>query len=243
LTQALADGASRSTWSVAVMQPYLFPYVGAYQLVAAVDEFVVLDDAAFMKKSYLQRNSVLLAGQAHAFSAPVHAASQNRRIIDHCFAGDWAPLLKLLQSAYGRAPMFGCVMPLIQSVLCDHDENLARKNTRSLQAVCDYLGLRRTWRLASSLMSAHPLRGQARIIDLCRQVGATAYINPPGGRALYDAASFDAAGIALNFIAPRQSPYAQPAPSFVPNLSIIDLLMHLPPEIVRERLDDYALTD
>ena len=145
---------------VAVMQPYLFPYLGAYQLIAAVDEYVVLDDAAFMKQSYLQRNSVLLQGRAHQFSAPVHDASVNRRICDHRFTGQWSALLKLLRAAYARAPMAAQVLPLVEAVLCDADENLARKNARSLQMVCDYLGLKRRWSFASSMPSiTSPPRG------------------------------------------------------------------------------------
>lgn len=229
---------------VAVMQPYFFPYVGTYQLAAAVDEFVFLDDAAFMKKSYLNRNSILLDGAAHRFSVPVAQASQNRAINAHSFTGDWSPLKRLLHNAYGRAPQASRVLPLIDTVLDDPDENLARKNARSMQAVFEYLGGGPRWTLASQRPSPDPAcRGQSRILHLCQAHGAEVYVNPPGGRALYDAARFAEQGVQLRFLAPQALPYVQAAPAFVPWLSIIDLLMHLPPDEVRERLATYTLTD
>lgn len=229
---------------VAVMQPYLFPYVGQYQLARAVDEFVFFDDAAFMKKSYIQRNSILLAGAPHRFSAPIRDASQNRTIAEHRFTGEWQPLLTLMQAAYGRAPMYSRAMPLIESVLRDPDDNVARKNARSMTTVFDYLGLHQCWSFTSALPAAGgATKGQARIVDLCQRLHASAYINPPGGRALYDAEHFAEQGLALRFLAPRILPYAQAAPAFVPHLSIIDLLMHLPAAGVVAQLDAYTVVD
>lgn len=227
---------------VAVMQPYLFPYLGTYQLAHAADCFVFFDDVAFIKKGYIHRNQLLLDGQAHAFSVPVRQMSQNRTILQHDYTGDWEHLRGLLHAAYRKAPNHAAVMPLVEAVIGEANENVAHKNARSLRLVFEYLGLAREWRFASDLPSAGPLRGAERIQDLCRQLGAQTYVNASGGRALYDAAAFSAQGLALRFLQSQGTPYAQQGGgAFVPNLSMLDLLMHLPPEAVREQLTRYTL--
>lgn len=226
----LAPGtATAPSPRVAVLQPYLFPYLGTYQLARAVDRFVFFDDVAFIKKGYIHRNALLLDGQAHAFTAPVRHASQNRTIAEHEYVGDWAPLLALIDRAYAQAPNFEAVRALVRGVLLDPDENVARKNARSVVAVFDHLGLPLSHGMASRHALPEALRGSARVRAVCRAEGARSYLNPAGGRALYEAADFAADGLVLRFAAMPPLRYAQRAPVFVPHLSIIDVLMHCTP--------------
>jgi WbqC-like protein family len=222
---------------VAVMQPYLFPYLGTFQLAHQVDRYVFFDDVAFIKKGYIHRNAVLLDGQAHAFTAPVQHASQNRSIAEHDYVGDWQPLLALLQRAYARAPQFEAVFSLVQQVLLQGPANVARLNARSMAAVFGYLGLPFDHGFASAHALPPALRAADRVRAVCRAEGANTYVNPAGGRALYDAAPFQQDGMALRFCAMRAVRYPQAAPSFVPNLSMLDVLMHCPPAQVVELLD------
>lgn len=221
---------------IAVLQPYLFPYLGTYQLARQVERFLFFDDVAFIKKGYIHRNAVLLDGQAHAFSAPVRHASQNRAILEHDYVGDWQPLLALLGRAYALAPHFGAVFELARQVLLHPDENVARKNARSMVAVFDYLGLAFDHGFASAHALPPELRASARVRALCRAEGADGYVNPAGGRALYDAADFARDGLELHFCAMRPLHYPQRAAAFVPNLSMLDVLMHCPPAQVVELL-------
>jgi hypothetical protein len=222
---------------IAVLQPYLFPYLGTFQLARQVDRFVFFDDVAFIKKGYIHRNAVLLDGRAHAFTAPVVHASQNRTIAQHDYVGDWQPLLALLQRAYTGAPQFVPVFELVRQVLLDGEHNVARKNARSMAAVFEFLGLPFDAGLASAHALPDSLRASARVRAICLAEGAETYVNPAGGRALYDADDFVRDGLALRFCAMRPLVYGQRAPAFVPNLSIIDVLMHCPPAQVVELLD------
>lgn len=222
---------------LAVLQPYLFPYLGTYQLARQVDRFLFFDDVAFIKKGYIHRNAWLLDGQPHAFTAPVRQASQNRSIAEHDYVGDWQPLLALLERAYRHAPCFGPVHELVRGVLLDPDDNVARKNARSIAAVFGYLGLPLDHGFASAHAVPAALRGAERVRALCRAEGAQTYVNPSGGRALYDAAVFARDGLQLRFCAMRPLQYAQRAPSFVANLSMVDVLMHCAPAQVVELLD------
>lgn len=227
-----AAAATRPGRAVAVLQPYLFPYLGTFQLARRVDHFVFFDDVAFIKKGYIHRNAILLNGQAHAFTAPVKNVSQNRTIVQHDYVGDWQPLLSLLRQAYAKAPHFEAVYALVQRVLLDPDDNVARKNARSMVAVFDYLGLGLQWSFASALALGPELRASARVMAVCRAHGATTYVNPIGGRALYSPGEFSSTGLALRFCSMRPARYPQPGNAFVPNLSMLDVLMHCPPEQV-----------
>jgi hypothetical protein len=222
---------------VAVMQPYLFPYLGTFQLARHVDRYVFFDDVAFIKKGYIHRNAVLLDGQAHAFTAPVRQASQNRSIAEHDYVGDWQPLLALLRRAYAGAPQFDAVFSLVQRVLLHGPPNVARMNAHAMAAVFGYLGLPFDHGFASAHALPPELRASARVRAVCQAEGATTYVNPAGGRALYDAADFERDGLVLRFCSMQPLQYPQRARAFVPNLSMLDVLMHCPPAQVVELLD------
>ncbi|HVJ38748.1 MAG TPA: WbqC family protein [Stenotrophomonas sp.] len=220
---------------LAVMQPYFFPYLGYYQLAAGVDRFVFLDDAAFITRGFIHRNQLLLDGRPYRFTLPVAQASQNRSIAEHRFAGSPARFLQQLRHGYARAAQFQAVYRLVESAWAAGNANVARVCAASIHAVFDYLGLPLHSADASALAVAG--RGQDRIVALCQQLGARAYHNLPGGRALYAAEAFHACGAQLYFLQPQMPPYQQGhEQDFVPGLSMIDVLMHNPPERVRQML-------
>lgn len=215
---------------VAVMQPYFFPYLGYYQLARAASHFVFLDDVGFIKQGYINRNSILLNGQAHRFSLPVQGISSFRHINEHHYTGDWVPFLALLAQAYRKAPHYRTGMALVEAVARHPDENVARKNARSVVQVFEHLGLPLRHSSASNTpVQGDELRGQARVLSLCAQHQAGTYLNAPGGRELYGHAAFADQGIALRFLRTLPHGYPQLAPGWTPNLSMIDLLMHCAP--------------
>jgi hypothetical protein len=224
------------------MQPYLFPYLPYFQLARAADEFVFLDDVAFIKQGFIHRNSVLLNGAAHRFTAPVRKADSFRAIAQHHYVGDWQPLRALISQAYRKAPQWKAVQPLIDAVLCDGDDNVATKNMRSIRLVHEYLGIAQPrWTLSSELDPQPASCGQERVLELCRITRATTYVNAPGGRALYTPSAFEEAGLQLRFIESHATRYAQAGDPFVANLSILDALMFCEPAEVIRRLDEFAL--
>lgn len=228
---------------LAVMQPYLFPYLGYFQLVSSVDHFVFLDDVAFIKKGFINRNRILLNGQPFAFSVPVERISQNRRINEHYFTGEFDTFLTQLRHAYSKAPFFEPVFTLIESVCLALEQNVAKKNAASIQAVFDYLQLPFSFSLASSLPN-DDAGGQQRILDLCQYFSADTYHNAAGGQALYDSEEFAACGVRLRFLQNHFPVYAQcGGGAFVPGLSIIDVLMNNAPEQVLAMLRDYDLRE
>jgi hypothetical protein len=211
---------------LAVMQPYFFPYIGYFQLIHAVDLFVTFDDVAFIKKGWINRNFLLIDCHPRRFTVPLCQVSQNRSICEtRPAAMPWqSKLLKTLRNAYGKAPHFEPVYSLAETVIKEECASVAELATRSLIAVMDYLGLSRKMRSSRTYDNVH-LKGQERILDICERENAKTYINLPGGRELYDRDTFLARGLELRFLDPGDVRYSQFRCEFVPNLSILDVLM------------------
>lgn len=211
------------------MQPYFAPYLGYFQLMAAVDRFVLLDDVNFINRGWINRNRILLGGREHMVTIPLRGASQNLRINEIALDGQapWrAKLAKTIEQAYRKAPYFQETMPLLRAMLDCPENGLAPFLRASLAAFHAWLELPCRLVDSASAYANQQLKGAERIMDICRQEGATVYINPPGGRELYDVAAFAAQGTELRFLKPRLQPYPQDTAEFLPGLSIIDVLMH-----------------
>jgi hypothetical protein len=226
--------------TAAVMQPYLFPYLGYYQLVAQADVFVLYDDAAFIKQGYINRNSILVDGAPYRFTVPVIGASSNRPIRDVRF-GDTGKLRRTLREAYARAPQFTSVQPLVDAVLAHPERSVTALCGRSIADVLGHLGVQRRIVRSSELDYDRGGAAADKLVAICRAVGATHYVNSAGGRALYDKAWFAQHGITLSFLDMQPFEYPQRAERFVQNLSMIDLLMCCPREDARAALDRYVL--
>ncbi|MCP1605354.1 WbqC family protein [Pseudomonas citronellolis] len=227
---------------LAVMQPYFFPYLGYYQLAGSVDHFVFLDDVAFIRRGFIHRNNILLDGQPFRFTLPVAGASQNMRIDQHHFVGEHDKFLQVLRHAYRQAPFFDEVFALVESICRMPEQSVASVCAASIQAVFAYLGRPFSVSFASQKPSA--LRGQERILELCRLFGADTYHNASGGRSLYSAAAFREQHVQLRFVHGCFPAYQQQkVENFMPGLSMIDVLMHNPPQAVERMLSMGELED
>jgi len=226
------------------MQPYFFPYIGYFQLMASCDVFVIHDDVQFIKRGWIHRNRIWLNGSAQWLTRPVvaapHEAPINGRFYDS--AASIVPgLVRRLEGAYRSASHFKEGMAIVEEVLADENLNVAAFNLRLLSVVARHLDIGSRIECSSRLQKNDALRAQDRVVDICRTVGASSYINPIGGVALYDAPAFDRFGIELRFLNPEPSPYAQEGDDFVPSLSIIDMLMFTGVAGARARLGQYRL--
>lgn len=213
---------------LAIMQPYLFPYVGYFQLVAAVDRFVFYDDVAFMKQGWINRNRLFLSGRVSWFTLPVWGGSIHRKINELSVqAGDaWRrKLLASVKQSYGRAPYFEQAYGLLAGVLQSEECSLSALARKSVVDVARYMGLETEFVVSSGRYGNEEMHGAERVLDICRREHASEYHNLPGGKALYSAEQFSAAGIELSFVEPNLTEYIQMAPPFKPCLSMLDVLM------------------
>lgn len=228
-----------------IMQPYIFPYIGYFQLINAVDKFVVYDNIQFTKKGWINRNRILVNGKDEYFTIPLKKDSDylnvdERRLADS-FPDDKLKLLRKLSASYSKVPHFASVFPMIESIFHTAEENLFRFIYQTLQAVCKFLEIETEFVISSTLPIEHSLRSQEKVIAICKAMHADLYINPIGGVALYAADVFELNKIDLRFIKPGPIEYQQFKNEFVPWLSIIDVMMFNSKEEIKEMLNSYTL--
>jgi hypothetical protein len=231
---------------LAIMQPYLFPNLGYFQLMGAVDKFVVYDDVAFIKRGWINRNYVLGHEQKakQLFSVPLRDASQFRPInqteVDRQGYAVWLrKFFKTVDQIYMRAPGYTAVRQILESVFAGFEGSIGELARRSLTDTAQHLGIRTSIVGSSAVYGNSALTGKTRVIDICLTERATEYINLSGGVGLYTAEDFSARGIELHFIRSRSMTYQQFANDFVPGLSIIDVMMFNPPTRIREVLTEF----
>jgi hypothetical protein len=229
---------------VAIMQPYLFPYVGYFHLLHSVDCFILLDDVAYIKKGWINRNRILVNGMEYVFSIPLANSSQNKLIKDTCLQADprhQRKLLATIEQAYKSSLSFDYVYPLVKQVLLSPENDLTNLIFYSLQLIADYTSLHVQILRSSNIAKDNKLTGQERIIEICKCVKAHDYVNMISGAKLYSPSQFLKAGINLHFLEPILTPYTQFQHDFVSGLSIIDLLMHVSDHEVSDYLQAYTI--
>lgn len=226
---------------IAVMQPYLFPYIGYYQLAYEVDKFVFYDDVNFIKRGYINRNNILANGKKTLFTIPVPGGSQNKLISELSFDKNVKKQLKTIEHAYSKAPHFSAVFPIIQSVFLSKDRSIAEVAGLSVKLVFDYLGIKRTFLLSSQVDNDKSLTAKDRLIEMSKLLSCDQYINSPGGKELYQKSYFSEHGVKLSFIESNLPIYKQESAEFTPYLSMIDVLMWCSKGEVTQLLKDYEL--
>jgi hypothetical protein len=223
---------------LAVMQPYLLPYIGYFQLLAAVDKLILLDDVTFITSGWINRNRIFVKGQPLWLTLPLSRASQNRLINEIEILDDrgWKrKTMRTVELAYNDAPFADSVLPFFQKLLSEARGPLSGFLFRQLRQVADYIGIRAMIEPTSAIYPKQGRTGQDRILDICAREGATSYLNLPGGRSLYDTELFAAAGIELRFLDLNLETLAlRYSGTQGPILSILDLLMLNPATAIYE---------
>ena len=222
------------------MQPYFLPYIGYFQLISAVDVFIVYDNIQYAKKGWINRNRMLLNGAPVVFSLPLQGASGALQIRERRIAADFTAgkLLDRFTGAYRQAPHFADVFPLVEEIVRCREVNLFRYLYHSICTTCRHLGIGTPLRISSEMDVDHGLAKQERVLAISRGAGAATYVNPIGGVELYSKAEFREAGIDLKFLRSTPFEYRQFGHACVPWLSILDVLMFNPIETVRARVAD-----
>mgnify|MGYP003391594364 CR=1 FL=1 len=227
--------------TLAIMQPYLFSYIGYWQLINAVDTFVIFDDVNFIKKGYINRNSILVGGKSQQITLELIGASQNKLINEIKVGNNSQKLLKTIEMSYKKAPYFDNVFSIIEDILNQEESNLAKFIGYSLQKISNYLEIDTKFIYSSSIEKDNSLKAQNKILDICKKLDATDYINAIGGKELYDKDKFEKQNIKLNFLEPEIQKYMQLESEFISYLSIIDIIMFNNKDNISKMLMQYKL--
>ncbi len=231
---------------LAIMQPYFLPYIGYFQLINAVDKFVILDDVNFIKKGWINRNRILFNQKEYLFTIPLEKISQNKLIneINLVIDTKWKDkLLKTISTAYRKSPMFVKVFPLVENIIRFENNHLSEYLFYSISKLCEYLRIGTHIIKTSSSYNTKQLKGKEKIIEISVRENATEYINPIGGIELYNKKDFMAKNIQLFFLKSNNIEYNQGGGLFMPWLSIIDVMMHNSIEEINCLLNQYSLVD
>lgn len=226
------------------MQPYFLPYIGYWQLLAAVDKFVVLDDVNYIKKGWINRNRILVSGKPYSFTVPLMSASQNRLICDIFLVkeGRWQEkFLRTVSQSYCRAPFFETTFRMLEEVLSCDDVMLNRYLLSSINTVLKRLEVQVEIIESSRGFKNSHLGAQGRIIDICKNINASVYVNLIGGRGIYNSTTFKDNGIDLRFLKSHDIIYPQLDASFSPRLSILDIMMFNSTEKIKSFLHEFDL--
>lgn len=232
--------------NLAIMQPYFLPYIGYFQLMKGVDKFVVYDNIKFTKKGWINRNRILQNGNDSILSLPIKKDSDyynvNQRYLADGYKIEREKLKRKICGAYAKAPYFQLTFSIIEKILDYEDNNLFNYIFNSIEKLNSYLNINVDLIKSSSLnINIEEFKGASKVVAICKALGADTYINPIGGLDLYDKSTFKKEGISLLFIKPGDIKYAQFNYKFVPNLSIIDILMFNDIQKIDYMLQDYEL--
>lgn len=229
---------------VGIMQPYFLPYIGYWQLMNAVDIYVVYDDVNYINRGWINRNRIVVNGKPQYINLLLSGASQNKLINEIELADNvenFKRIFRMLQLNYNKAPYYKEVCDMLQKILSNHHTNLALFLYEQLKYLAEYMEINTKIVLSSSVEKNDNLRGQDKILDICRSLNATEYYNAIGGQSLYSKEIFEENNIQLFFLQTDSIKYLQGKNTFESNLSILDVLMYNDKKRVCQFLNQYKL--
>jgi len=227
------------------MQPYFLPYIGYFQLLNAVDVFVVYDEIQFTKKGWINRNRFILGGKEMLFTLPLEKSSDYTNIVDKRLSPDFEKsrdqTLRRIQAAYQKAPESESAFNVLEKIFgCEH-RNLFEYILHSIEVISNEYDIATKIVISSDVHYKKELRGEERVLAICEALGATEYVNPSGGVDLYDSGHFQDRGIQLFFLRAGLTRYRQLNEVFTPSLSIIDVMMFNDKMSIEDMLNHYEI--
>jgi hypothetical protein len=230
---------------IAIMQPYFFPYIGYFQLINAVDEFVIYDNIEFTKKGWINKNRILVNGTDVLVTLPLKKDSNFLHVNQRFLADNWEverkKMLNRIRESYRKAPHFKETYAVIEECIMYEDRNLFKFILHSVQTLMQYLNIETNLVISSSILIDHQLKSHEKVMAICKEREADMYINPIGGLDLYDKEHFKQNNLELQFQKSNSFSYKQFSNEFVPWLSIIDVMMFNNDEQIKSALSNYLL--
>ena len=230
---------------IAIMQPYLLPYIGYFQLINLVDKLVIYDNLKYTKKGWINRNRILMNGKEKLFSIPIKKDSNYKNIDERFFSEnsyvEKEKIISQIENSYRNAPFFKIMFPKIKTHFMYNERNIFKFILNSLNQMITFLNIETESIFSSSLKINHELKRENKVIAICRELDVNNYINPIGGVDLYDKGVFNKNGINLSFIKSRIIHYKQFDNEFIPWLSIIDVMMFNSTKSIQLMLKEYEI--
>jgi hypothetical protein len=226
---------------IGIMQPYFFPYIGYFHLIHAVDRFIIYDDVNFIKGGWINRNRILLDDQHAYINIPILGASSFKKINEISIGKDIELVLNKIRNSYSKAPYFKLVFPFINDLIRYETNSLSLNLANTIIQISNYFDLNTNFIFSSEIQKDNNIKGQDKVLSICTIQEAKAYYNVIGGVSLYSKEVFANNGLDLKFIKSNEIEYKQYGQKFIPNLSIIDIMMFNDTNTIKEYLKEYKL--
>lgn len=228
-----------------IMQPYFLPYIGYWQLLNLVDEYVIYDDVNFIKGGWINRNRILIDNNVKYFNVPMIGASPNK-LINQVGVNNSIELknknMRIIENAYKKAPLFNEVYPIISSIIYYDTDNLSDYLINSIKTICSYFDINTKLIISSELNKNCFLKGQDKVLHICNLLNASEYYNSIGGQELYSFSAFEKNNVQLKFLKTGIIAYNQFNKDFQSNLSILDVMMfNSKDKICSNFFNDYSI--
>lgn len=214
---------------IAIVQSNYIPWKGYFDMIAAVDEFILYDDMQYTRRDWRNRNQIKTPQGVQWLTVPVLVKGKyHQKIKDTELDGsDWAVAhWRALVQNYRRAPHFDAIAAWLEPLyLGEIGTHLSPLNRRLIEAICRYLGITTT---ITNSWDYHLIDGKTeRLADLCAQAGGTEYISGPAAFDYVDGSVFADRGIKLTWFDYAGYPeYPQLWGEFTHGVTILDLLFN-----------------
>lgn len=212
-----------------LIQSNYIPWKGYFDLIAASDEFAIFDEVQFTKNDWRNRNRIALNGKLHWLTIAIKTAGAARQSIQAAEVSrrDWAHVhWETLRQAYRKAPCFGEVGPVLEDAYRQAAafDRLTDINELFLKTICGLLGVT-TPIVHAEIVERAAATPTQRIVEICKERGATEYLSGPAARAYMEEELLREAGVALKYADYSGYPeYPQQLPAFEHGVSIVDAL-------------------
>ena len=199
------DGyANKAPKTIAILQSNYLPWKGYFDIIAAVDEFLIFDEVQFTRRDWRNRNRVIINGTVGWLTIPVHSKGKYDAPINAIEVSDptWASRhWQTLKHGYSTAPFFRHYEPVLEKTYSEASlrRRLTEINELFLrQILANLLGLKTTFLRTEDILRVSDSPTD-RLIEICRHRGAQAYLSGPAAKTYIDPTRFTAAGIALHY--------------------------------------------
>lgn len=232
---------------IAIMQPYFFPYIGYFQLINAVDKFIILDSVQFIRHGWIERNRVLKQVEGWIYiKTPLKKQNRYTLISEREINNDnkWKDkLLEQLKVYKKIAPYYKTTIEILKEILNNHYEFISELNYESLCRICKYIEIETPISFFSEMKLKIDKVNEADewALNISKSINASEYINPIGGKEFFHKEKFVKNNICLKFLQTSKHVYNQKRIKFEPSLSIIDVMMFNSKTEIQELLNKFEL--
>ncbi|CCY29907.1 WbqC family protein [Roseburia inulinivorans] len=231
---------------IAIMQPYLFPYIGYFSLIKNTDYFVFFDTPQYIRKGWINRNRILSTnGDVTYFTVPIQKADRNtpinKSVISYNY--DWKVKILGQLNIYKKAPNYDKVINLVNDVFNTDTMLISDLAIKSIVKTCEYLDIDIKYDIFSKMNLALPevKEPDEWALYITKELGYNTYINPPGGMSFFNREKYQINDVDLQFLVQEIIPYRQNREVFIPALSMIDVMMFCSCNEINEMLCEYKI--